>query len=736
MSPSQHNTKTRRAATWLALSAVAASMMSVSAAHLDKKAQHAFHRPSEHAGHGAAEWVSLGSGFTDIPAKPTAFGGVGKIAVSAHSFVNDTPTGTYTLNLRTVGKIVNNGDGSDTSSGTSSDQTNSTLSSTTSVGAPTTTFALAPEATELVNTKNPKAALEASEEATATTSSRSASASASATTVPAGEPTAAPAPSSLGVKLVTSSEANLPTPLKAWHGPGSMTAISEWTTAFKFNHWAWGSDNVKIQKGNPPASQWSSAGKASDDYVNKNNSLKALYPKGTWSPGNKPVGGFGFNAIPMPISGSNNVSLAYSVFFPKDFDFVLGGKLPGLYGGHTACSGGVAAEDCFSTRLMFRKNGMGELYLYAARDKQVEALCTLPPLSWCDAVYGMSIGRGSWTFKTGEWTNIRQDIWLNTPGKANGGFNIWVNDELKLHSDTVFYRGARGASSGTVKVGGYVLLFDSKVNPGFSTFPAPAGAPQVAPTCAPTAVTIPGETGELIGSVSGVATATATSSLSVGPIKAGVRTKTLTKTLTRHVTITDYKTKTAETKLVTEHSTTTKEVRRYKTVTVTPTAQAKIIANPSAFRFISATSAKFSTTEMPSSAPTAAPTLVLQQRAFKVTTKTVHKTVFRTKYHTTTKTRTIHPTKTIEAVRTKTTTEHRTKTTTVGVAASTSTAIAKGTGSGSKAVAKAWNASNSKTDTQVLGIMADTFFGGSTKQYSSPRDQNSWFRDFSIYVWS
>ena len=46
-----------------------------------------------------------------------------------------------------------------------------------------------------------------------------------------------------------------------------------------------------------------------------------------------------------------------------DFEWVLAGKLPGLYGGHTACSGGDEALDCFSTRLMWREGGMGELYL-------------------------------------------------------------------------------------------------------------------------------------------------------------------------------------------------------------------------------------------------------------------------------------------------------------------------------------------------------------------------------------
>lgn len=65
------------------------------------------------------------------------------------------------------------------------------------------------------------------------------------------------------------------------------------------------------------------------------------------------------------------------------------------------------------------------MYLYAPRAKQVEALCTILPVSYCNNVYGIVIGRGSWTFKTGEWTDIRQDVWMNTPGVADGGFNIW-----------------------------------------------------------------------------------------------------------------------------------------------------------------------------------------------------------------------------------------------------------------------------------------------------------------------
>jgi len=90
------------------------------------------------------------------------------------------------------------------------------------------------------------------------------------------------------------------------------------------------------------------------------NLLQLLFPAGSINPGTKPQGGAEFYTSPIDIASARNVTLQYSVFFPLGFDFVLGGKMPGLYGGHT---GGDPAMDCFSTRFMWREDGIGELYL-------------------------------------------------------------------------------------------------------------------------------------------------------------------------------------------------------------------------------------------------------------------------------------------------------------------------------------------------------------------------------------
>ncbi|KIO25566.1 polysaccharide lyase family 14 protein, partial [Tulasnella calospora MUT 4182] len=153
-----------------------------------------------------------------------------------------------------------------------------------------------------------------------------------------------------------------------------------------------------------------------------------------------PQGGADFYAAPLDISKSNNVSMSYSVFFPKNFDFVLGGKLPGLYGGRPGCSGGDPAEDCFSTRLMWRKGGAGELYLYAPKSKQGDGVCNTPPKSDCNVDYGLSIGRGSFKFAPGRWTNVRQTVVLNTPGKPDGTFALEVDGARVLDVQGVYYR--------------------------------------------------------------------------------------------------------------------------------------------------------------------------------------------------------------------------------------------------------------------------------------------------------
>ncbi|KAI0085970.1 hypothetical protein BDY19DRAFT_895782 [Irpex rosettiformis] len=244
----------------------------------------------------------------------------------------------------------------------------------------------------------------------------------------------------------------------AWTVPPLITDL----TSFKISYFPYGQDNLAIvngsqSQGQPNAStatdlaavaaagisRPSSVPTQSPSTVNGTNAaLQLFYPAGSINPESQPQGGADFYASPIDISKAKNVTLEYSVFFPADFDWVLAGKLPGLYGGHSGCSGGNDARSCFSTRLMWRAEGAGELYLYAPKDKQTKALCSAPPQSVCDQEYGLSISRGSFNFASGAWTHVKQTVTLNTPGGQDGGFVLDVNGQEVMRRADVFYRDA------------------------------------------------------------------------------------------------------------------------------------------------------------------------------------------------------------------------------------------------------------------------------------------------------
>jgi hypothetical protein len=131
-----------------------------------------------------------------------------------------------------------------------------------------------------------------------------------------------------------------------------MTDLS----SLKITYFPSGQQNVKLVSSLPYVSSRTS--NEEDQSL-----LQVLYPAHSINPARNPVGGASFYASPLELSSATNVSLQYSIFFPTDFNWVRGGKLPGLYGGRTGCSGGTDAKDCFSTRLMWRSGGIGELYL-------------------------------------------------------------------------------------------------------------------------------------------------------------------------------------------------------------------------------------------------------------------------------------------------------------------------------------------------------------------------------------
>ncbi len=138
-------------------------------------------------------------------------------------------------------------------------------------------------------------------------------------------------------------------------------------SAFHVTHFSSGKDNLEVVAGVTPDAENTALADDPATWKNAATMLQVFYSEGSINPARRPQGGSQFYAAPIDLRNARSVTFAYSVFFPSDFDWVKGGKLPGLYGGRTGCSGGDAADDCFSTRLMWRTRGAGELYLVRPR---------------------------------------------------------------------------------------------------------------------------------------------------------------------------------------------------------------------------------------------------------------------------------------------------------------------------------------------------------------------------------
>lgn len=149
--------------------------------------------------------------------------------------------------------------------------------------------------------------------------------------------------------------------ISSWASPKFFTDLS----AFNISHFTSGRDNLEIVAGITPSVDDIVHEDDSSSWTSRNAStmLQIFYPKDSVNPRASPQGGSQFYASPLDITKAKNITFEYDVFFPSDFEWVKGGKLPGLYGGRTRCSGGDPALDCFSTRLMWRADGAGELYL-------------------------------------------------------------------------------------------------------------------------------------------------------------------------------------------------------------------------------------------------------------------------------------------------------------------------------------------------------------------------------------
>lgn len=154
--------------------------------------------------------------------------------------------------------------------------------------------------------------------------------------------------------------------------------------------------------------------------VERGHVLMVTYPKGSFGPHQ---GGIQFMKT---IPESDEYYLDYYLKFEKGFDFVAGGKLPGLTSGGGKYTGGNHPYngEGWSARYAWQRKGGIVVYFYHMGMKE----------NWGDAIHIDAF------LKPGKWYRLTQHIKLNDDDKFNGVMEVWLNGEKLVNKKDVRYR--------------------------------------------------------------------------------------------------------------------------------------------------------------------------------------------------------------------------------------------------------------------------------------------------------
>lgn len=115
-----------------------------------------------------------------------------------------------------------------------------------------------------------------------------------------------------------------------------------------------------------------------------------------------------------PFGRQETAECRYTLRFSPNFEFVKGGKLPGLCGGSENVSGGRPSDghNGFSARLMWRRDGRGEAYVYHM-DQPDKYGHTFPFPE-------------DFRFPLNEPVHVRLAVTMNKPGQKDGTLRVWI----------------------------------------------------------------------------------------------------------------------------------------------------------------------------------------------------------------------------------------------------------------------------------------------------------------------
>lgn len=150
-------------------------------------------------------------------------------------------------------------------------------------------------------------------------------------------------------------------------------------------------------------------------------------------------GGSRVVSFPVPITGGAEVYLSYRVYFEPGWEWVKGGKLPGLAGG-TYPTGGKFDDDGFSARLMWRDGGKLSLYAYH-HDR---------PTVFGEDFYLTEPDGTPYAAPVGKWITVTERIKMNTTGETfDGEVDVWIDGAQKLKKTGLRWRKNTGYTADT-----------------------------------------------------------------------------------------------------------------------------------------------------------------------------------------------------------------------------------------------------------------------------------------------
>ncbi|GAA5821877.1 hypothetical protein JCM11251_004755 [Rhodosporidiobolus azoricus] len=167
--------------------------------------------------------------------------------------------------------------------------------------------------------------------------------------------------------------------------------------------------------------------------------LQIKYEKGSYAGTDEADGGIGNMQLAVFGEGKKRAMASYEVGFNEGFDFVKGGKLPGIYGGdpNAGCTGGRNNPACFSARMMWRQEGAGEVYAYVPI---YDGLCDSDG-AYCHGEDGISFNRGSFTFEAGSYNTITEVVIFNSDADtANGVLALYAGETLAFERHDLVFR--------------------------------------------------------------------------------------------------------------------------------------------------------------------------------------------------------------------------------------------------------------------------------------------------------